>query len=278
MKEELKYIGQKIVENDLELAKKVVFQKDSILMKQIELSKLPIAERIKYRAILIRYFGKALYGNLDEIREKVICWGREAAQIAIRDNISLSSTLRGIYLYRTVIWDAFTEELNKREFAPITMLDVSKIIDPLLDLVCEIIGEEFEKHNQKLMEVAYTALEELSVPVVPIVKGIVVLPIVGAVDTHRAKLIMDISLHESARLGVSYLILDVSGVPIIDTMVANQLFQVVKALQLTGVEVIITGIRPEIAQTVVKLGIHFGDIKTRATMMQALYELGITKS
>lgn len=277
MKEELRYIGEKIVENDLELAKRVCFQKNSVLLRQIEQSKMPITERLRYRANLIRYFGEALFEDVDLVTEKVIDWGKRATQIAINDNISLSSTLRGIYLYRTVIWDVFTEELNKREFAPITMLDVSKIIDPLMDLVCSIVGEEFEKHNKALMDLAYSALDELSVPVVPIVEGIAVIPIVGAVDTHRAKLIMDVSLHESVNLKLTHIIFDVSGVPIIDTMVASQLFQVVHALRLIGVNVMISGIRPEIAQTVVKLGIDFGDLETRATMMQALSELGVKK-
>lgn len=275
MKDELSYIGKKIVDNSLELAKKVIFDKDSLLNEQITRSYMPITERIEYRAKLIGYFGEALYGDQHTISEKVESWAIRAAEIAINDHISLSSALRGIYTYRTVIWDLFTEELEKREFAPVTMLDVSKIIDPLMDIVCSIIGEEYEKYNHKLMQVAYTALEELSVPVVPIVEGVAVVPLVGGIDTHRAKLIMDVTLHESGKLALTSIIFDVSGVPIIDTMVANQLFQIVSALRLTGVEVIITGIRPEIAQTIVSLGLNFDGILTRANMKQALTELGI---
>lgn len=275
MKDELNYIGKKIVDNSLELAKKVIFHKDTLLNEQIIRSSMPMTERVDYRAKLIGYFGEALYEDFDIISDKVTAWAIRAAEIAINDHISLSSTLRGIHAYRTVIWDLFTEELEKREFAPVTMLDVSKIIDPLLDTVCGIIGEEYEKHNHKLMQIAYTALEELSVPVVPIVEGVAVVPLVGGIDTHRAKLIMDITLHESGHLKLTNLIFDVSGVPIIDTMVANQLFQIVSALRLTGVEVSITGIRPEIAQTIVNLGVDFDGITTRANMNQALSELGI---
>lgn len=157
------------------------------------------------------------------------------------------------------------------------MLDVSKMLDPLFDKVSSIIGEVYEQHNNRLMKIAYTALEELSVTVVPVAETIAVIPLVGAIDTHRAKLIMDISLNEGARLKLKHIILDVSGVPLIDTMVADQIFHIVNALRLTGIKAMITGIHPEIAQTIVSLGLDFGDIKTRATLQQALKELGFTQ-
>lgn len=278
MKDELRYIGQKVVEKKIELAKKVDFGTDGQLMQKIAVSKFPLTERVEYRAKLIGYFGEALYEDTEIIKERVSDWAAKAAHVAINDHISLSSTLRGIYSYRTVIWDVFTEELEKRKFAPITMLDVSKIIDPLIDIVCSIIGEEFEKHNHNLMKVAYTALEELSVPVVPLTEGLAIVPLVGNIDTHRAKLIMDVTLHEAAKLKLTDIIFDVSGVPIIDTMVANQLFHIVHALRLLGVKVMLTGIRPEIAQTIISLGMDFSGIQTRASMKQALEEIGILKS
>jgi rsbT co-antagonist protein RsbR len=229
------------------------------------------------RAEIIRYFGQALCGDIESSAKKVQDWSERAAKIGLEYRISLSDMLRAISVYRTVIWEAFSEELKQRQFAAVTMLDVSKILDPLLDKISSIIGEKYEKHSDKLMTIAHAALEELSVPVVSIVEGLAVIPLVGAIDTHRAKLILEISLSEGTRLHLSHLILDVSGVPIIDTMVADQLFKIVKALRLTGIEAILTGIRPEIAQTIVNLGLSFGEIKTRANMHQALHELGFRK-
>ncbi|SDE50336.1 Anti-anti-sigma regulatory factor (antagonist of anti-sigma factor) [Priestia aryabhattai B8W22] len=111
---------------------------------------------------------------------------------------------------------------------------------------------------------------------VPLSKGIAVMPIVGQIDTHRAQLIMETALEESANLQLHYLILDISGVLIVDTMVANNIIEIVKALQLIGTKTMITGIRPEIAQTVVSLGIELGTIKTKATLEQALAEIGFS--
>ncbi|HWO98918.1 MAG TPA: STAS domain-containing protein [Bacillus sp. (in: firmicutes)] len=274
MKDELRYIGEKIVENNYTLAQNVADLQDAEYTQRLEYGGLPLSERIENRAEIIRYLGMALYEDLNDVSEKVTAWGEKAAQLAIQYNVPLSDFLRAISTYRTVIWNVFTEELEQRQFTPITMLDVSKIIDPFLDKISSIVGEIYENHTHRLMKIAYTALEELSVPVVPIAEGIAVIPIVGEIDTHRSKLIMDVSLSEGARLKLKHIILDISGVPIIDTMVADKIFQIVKALRLTGIETIITGIRPETAQTIVALGLSFSDIKTRANMQQALKELG----
>jgi rsbT co-antagonist protein RsbR len=275
MKHELRYIGQKINQNQYSLAEQVILNQDANHKQRLDESGLPLSERLGYRAELIGYFGQALYDEIDEISEKIAGWGEKAADVALQYDISLSDTLRSIGSYRTVIWNAFTEELEQRQFAPVTMLDVSKIIDPLIDMVFSIVSEVFEAHNKRIMNIAFTALEELSVPVVPITEGIAAIPIVGDIDTHRAKLIMEVSLNEGARLNLTNVILDVSGVAMIDTMVADKLFQIVKALELTGIKTIITGIRPEIAQTITNLGLDFGGIRTRAHMQQALRELGL---
>ncbi|RFU61088.1 STAS domain-containing protein [Bacillus sp. V59.32b] len=269
MKDELRYIGEKVVQNHRTLAQNV------ISIPEVEKSDFKLSERVDFRAKLIKYFGQALYEDLDIVTPKITVWGKKTAESAIQYQVSLSDSLRATSNLRHVIWNAFTEELEQKQFAAITMLDVSKIIDPLIDHLFHIFGETYETYNNDLMKIAYTALEDLSVPVVPIVDGIAVIPIIGEIDTHRARLIMDISLNEGARLNLSKIILDLSGVAMIDTMVADKIFQVVKALKLTGVETIITGIRPELAQTTVKLGLDFKDIQTHSHLQQALKKLGV---
>ncbi|WP_406621789.1 STAS domain-containing protein [Bacillus atrophaeus] len=276
MKDELKYIGEKIVQYEEALARNVADIEINSLGRRLEEERQALSG-ITYREQLITYLGQALYQDMQEVTEKISEWSKQAGEMFIRLNVSLSESLRAISFYRTVIWNVFTEELEQRKFAAITMLDVSKMLDPLFDKVSSIIGEVYEQHNNRLMKIAYTALEELSVTVVPVAETIAVIPLVGAIDTHRAKLIMDISLNEGARLKLRHIILDVSGVPLIDTMVADQIFHIVNALRLTGIKAMITGIHPEIAQTIVSLGLDFGDIKTRATLQQALKELGFTQ-
>ncbi|WP_077624300.1 STAS domain-containing protein [Sediminibacillus massiliensis] len=277
MKDELEYIGKKIVENSMKLAKNLEESFEESYTKKLQESGMPLTKREHSRTELLSYFGEALYSDHEEMLEKVADWSEKTAKLTIDYEIPLSDALRALSFYRAVIWDVFTEELEQRQFAPITMLDVSKIIDPLIDKAIGVFGEMYENDNIQKMKIAYTALEELSVPVVPIAEGIAVLPIVGEIDTHRAKLIMDNALHAGNNFDLDHLILDVSGVPIIDTMVSDQIFQILNALNLTGIEAIITGIRPELAQTIGNLGLNYKDVKTRANMHQALIELGFKK-
>lgn len=277
MKDELRYIGKKIVENDAVLARRISELIDSSYTTSLKQSGAPESELLSLRGELVRYFGEALYEEDHKTTDgKVSDWGRRAANFAIQYDVSLSNALRAISFYRTVIWDVFTEELNQKQFAAITMLDVSKLIDPLLDKVFEVLSEVYEERSNFLMNIAYSALEELSVPVVPIMDQIAVIPLIGTIDTNRAQLLMENSLKEGTRLSVKYLILDVSGVPVIDTMVADQLYKIISALKLVGIEGIITGIRPELAQTIIKLGINFSKVSTQATLKNALQQLGVT--
>lgn len=275
MKDELLYIGQKIIENKEALAKNFSDLVDSEYKHK--LIHREAYEILEWRAEIIGYLGEALFEEKSLVSQKVTRWAMDIGKVAVENGVSLSQALKSVTLFRTVIWDVFTEELQQRTFAPITMLDVSKIIDPFIDQINHIFVDIFEAYNSEKMKLTYTALEELSVPMVPLAKGIAVMPIVGQIDTNRAQLIIETALTKSAQLQLHYLIFDISGVLIVDTMVANNTFQIVKALQLIGTKTMITGIRPEIAQSMVSLGIEFRSIKTRATLEQALEEIGFRK-
>lgn len=276
MNKELRYIGKKIVDNEELLANRITELIDSDYSSSLSRSGAPFLELLAYRGELVRYLGMALYEEEKNIRDQMVQWGKKAARFAMKYQVSLSNALRAVSFYRTVLWDVFTDELGKKQFAAITMLDVSKIIDPLIDKVLQVMSEVYEKKNNELMKMAYSAVEELSVPVVVITKGIAVIPLIGTIDTNRSQLIMETALHEGSRLQLDSLILDVSGVPIIDTMVADQFYKIITALKLSGIEPLITGIRPELAQTIVNLGLQFDEVYTQASLENALNHLGFS--
>ncbi|MFS0561000.1 STAS domain-containing protein [Terribacillus sp. 179-K 1B1 HS] len=276
MKDELRYIGEKIQKNKDIIADSVLLTLGSKLNQELLILSLPKEQLSEFNAELVFNIGAILFAedNEEEVKQNFLCWGARAGKTATEMNTSLTATLQYVSSFRSVIWDIFTEELEARHFAPITMLDVSKIIDPMLELVSFEIGKQFENHNRKMMNIAYSALEELSVPVVPIFEGLAVIPIVGDIDTHRAKLIMETALSQGNALELNHLVLDVSGVVMIDTMVADQIYQIVQSLKISGIETIITGIRPEIAQTMVSLGLDFKALFTLSTLKNALDHLG----
>jgi len=113
-------------------------------------------------------------------------------------------------------------------------------------------------------------LLELSTPVVKLWEGVVAVPLVGTLDSARAQVVMERLLQTLVDTGSPYAIIDITGVPAVDTQVAQHILKTVVAARLMGADCIISGIRPQIAQTIVALGIEFGDIATKASLADAL--------
>ncbi len=113
-------------------------------------------------------------------------------------------------------------------------------------------------------------INELSAPVIQLQAHTGLLPVVGEVDTQRAKYLLENTLSECTNKGITHLFIDLSGVNVIDTMVAMQIFQLIDALKIVGVKTTLSGVRPEIALTAVNLGLDFKDIKIAGNLSQAL--------
>jgi rsbT co-antagonist protein RsbR len=113
-------------------------------------------------------------------------------------------------------------------------------------------------------------IREMSVPVLPLGQSALVLPLVGALDSERLGLVQEQALHSIEQLSARFLILDITGVPIVDTAGAQGLVRVVQAARLLGADIVLVGIRPEVAQAVVGLGIHLSDIVTRSTLQSGI--------
>lgn len=151
--------------------------------------------------------------------------------------------------------------------------DLIDAIDQLHSLSNKgIIGlfQGYEEAQQETITAQKMALEELSTPIIPIFKGILVLPIVGSIDSNRAGQIMEALLNQIGETSADIVILDITGVPVIDTSVANYLLHAARAARLLGSNVVLVGIGPEIAQTIVQLGIDLTGITTRANLQSGI--------
>ncbi|WP_445488049.1 STAS domain-containing protein [Niallia sp. 03133] len=142
------------------------------------------------------------------------------------------------------------------------------------DLFTNIFIEYYDKFKLEQLYAQQETIHELSCPVIPIARGIGVLPLIGDIDTKRAHIIMEATLAQCSEKHIENLFIDLSGVVIIDTMVAHQLFQVMQALKLIGVHTYLSGLRPEIAQTAIQLGIDFSKISIFNNLASALTKLG----
>ncbi|MFY1573951.1 STAS domain-containing protein [Verrucosispora sp. WMMD703] len=130
--------------------------------------------------------------------------------------------------------------------------------------------ETFVRTRESLIADQAEQLLELSTPVVKLWEGVVAVPLVGTLDSARAQVVMERLLQTLVDTGSPYAIIDITGVPAVDTQVAQHILKTVVAARLMGADCIISGIRPQIAQTIVALGIEFGDIATKASLADAL--------
>ena len=130
--------------------------------------------------------------------------------------------------------------------------------------------DSYVRVREELIADQAEQLLELSTPVVKLWEGVVAVPLVGTLDSARAQVVMERLLQTLVDTGSPYAIIDITGVPAVDTQVAQHILKTVVAARLMGADCIISGIRPQIAQTIVALGIEFGDIATKASLADAL--------
>ncbi|MBC7912538.1 MAG: STAS domain-containing protein [Pyrinomonadaceae bacterium] len=151
-----------------------------------------------------------------------------------------------------------------------TLYQATIKINRLMDYFSVITFETFIKGREEVILRQTDEIAEISTPVIRVWDGILALPIIGTLDSSRTQVVMENLLQEIVETGSSIAILDISGVPAVDSLVAQHLIKTVSATRLMGAECIISGIRPEIAQTIVHLGIDLSNIITKATLASAL--------
>jgi rsbT co-antagonist protein RsbR len=132
------------------------------------------------------------------------------------------------------------------------------------------ISDAMIAEREQRIEAQASQLRETSIPIIPIYEGIFVLPLIGSIDSHRAGLIMETLLQRISETRATVVIIDITGVPVVDTGVAHYLLQTSRAVRLLGAEVVLVGIGADIAQTIVQLGIDLNDIVTQADLRQGV--------
>ena len=143
-------------------------------------------------------------------------------------------------------------------------------INALLDKLGLLTTETYIKSKEEIIRRQQEEMLELSTPVVKIWEQIVAVPLIGTLDSARTQTVMENLLQEIVNVSATVAIIDINGVPTVDTLVAQHLIKTVSAARLMGTECIISGIRPQIAQTMIHLGVSFQDITTKATLAEAI--------
>jgi rsbT co-antagonist protein RsbR len=150
-------------------------------------------------------------------------------------------------------------------------------ITTILDKLGLHTTEVYQKSREEVIARQQTEMLELSTPVVSLWDGIVALPLIGTLDSARTQVVMETLLQRIVEKEAEIAIIDITGVPTVDTLVAQHLLKAVAAARLMGADCIISGIRPQIAQTIVHLGVTLGEVTTKATLADA-FALALTRT
>ncbi|MGM8366592.1 RsbT co-antagonist protein RsbRA [Virgibacillus sp. W0181] len=176
----------------------------------------------------------------------------------------LSYITDGLQVFRRVtidlIWSK-SEGIKNEEIMPIL-----KRVDDWVEPIIRELVNEYSSSWEHIVSLQHLALKELSAPLIPVMDNITVMPLVGTIDTERAKLIMENLLDGVMKHNSEVVLIDITGVPVVDTMVAHHIIQAADAVRLIGSVCILVGIRPEIAQTIVNLGIDLENYPTKSSL------------
>jgi rsbT co-antagonist protein RsbR len=187
----------------------------------------------------------------------------------------LSFVTKALNLFEKIVFNKMQDEgIVNVENQMEAVFEFDRWMNPMVNEMVNMYSSTWER----TVSMQKIALQELSAPLIPIFDNITVMPLVGTIDTERAKQIMENLLQGTVRHRSEVVLIDITGVPVVDTMVAHHIIQAADAVRLVGAQCMIVGIRPEIAQTIVNLGIDLNQITTKNTLKKGVEAaLEITK-
>jgi rsbT co-antagonist protein RsbR len=188
----------------------------------------------------------------------------ELSRTRARQGFSPTETAISVFALKAAAESVFTKQLTEEDVR--AFLQLSRLLDDL----GLFTFETYARAREELISAQAEQLMELSTPVVKLWDGVIAVPLVGTLDSARTMVVMEKMLQALIDTGSEQAIIDITGVAAVDTQVAQHLLKTVVAARLMGAECTVSGIRPQIAQTIVALGIDFGDIVTKATLADAL--------
>ncbi|GGO82898.1 STAS domain-containing protein [Nonomuraea cavernae] len=188
----------------------------------------------------------------------------ELSRIQAREGFTPSDTAVLVLSVKEAVYE--TIEASEETAALRGYIWFSKFVDDL----ALYTFETYVTAREKIITDQSEQLLELSTPVVKLWEGILAVPLVGTLDSARTQVVMEKLLQALVETGSEHAVIDITGVPAVDTQVAQHLLKTVAAARLMGAECVVSGIRPQIAHTIVTLGIEFGDIVTKSSLSDAL--------
>ncbi|WP_171051823.1 STAS domain-containing protein [Alteribacter natronophilus] len=218
--------------------------------------------------VLISKVAKSLTRSQEETEEMNITYELDTS--FFRDGTFLRDTIDLISTFRLSLMNELKDD---GLFDRMTVSEITELYEEVIFVFDDVIRNttrRFNINNQERLDTMEAEVVELSAPVVPIKRGTAILPMVGEFNEKRAKHIMENVIPKIIDSEIETLVIDLSGILEFDTYVAQNFFSIRDVLQLVGVEMVVTGIRPSVAQTSVQLGINFKNLNAHGTLAEYL--------
>jgi rsbT co-antagonist protein RsbR len=210
---------------------------------------------------------------VEDRQHELTLLAQELGKTGAKNDLPLVIMLELLQAFRKTYWNFLHHYYKHVELDMEGFFQLGIKTNYILDHFIFHYFSSYIEYKDELLRSHSETIDVLSVPIIPLSASMAVLPIVGILDTYRAKKVQERTLNQIASLKIQKIIIDLSGVAFMDTAVVGHLFRIVEAIGLLGCKAIVTGIRPEIANTMIELGIVFTEkVETRATLQQALEE------
>lgn len=218
---------------------------------------------------------KIVLGGLrdKDVKENAFKWGEMVGTRSVEHNGDLGNTIKGVSIYKNFIWSYLLEEGKKLQIKQEDFLEVIMEIDHIFNMMVHGFSTAFTENAEKLLQESRELYLKISVPIVPISPKVAILPLIGEINELRSETLIVDSLDTCVKRRIETLVIDLSGVQEVDLIGIEVMFKLIRSLNLLGVKPVITGMKGEISQTFINLGIRLEGISIYSSLEQALTEL-----
>lgn len=231
---------------------------------------------IEIRSTFIGLVGRAMsVYEREEALEELSQWGKQVGEVTAERELPLDKALQFLPNYREAIFHFIQQEIGNELLTFTAYHAIEANVNTAIDKAVYTFSKAYVDYNRKAAELTRQEILELSVPIVPLTSDVAVLTLIGTLDACRAQRLMEKTMQTGSELGLAYLIVDLSGVYQMDNVVSQSIQQLHQAMKLLGITVILSGMRPELAQQIVTMGISLKSLRITRSLPEAMLSIGL---
>ncbi len=261
-------VSDYLQENAESLVDKIV--EDALNHVTFEISPEQFEIARQQNAEFLRMMARSFPATDEEAGDELLKWAEQQGESNSQNMEEFSKSIEPFAQNRLVYSKHIAQVALDLEVGPVQIVRIMNRFNYLLDVAMVQSIKSFEKHQNEKLKERQKLINELSAPIVPVQEGVAILPLIGIVDYDRMTYILNYVIPKIPKMEIDHLIIDFSGILTIDTEIAQHIFTLHNVLQLLGIDLYFTGMRPNITMAIVQGNIDFSDFHTFGSVLQAL--------